>query len=303
MPSMQSYILRAFVKLLSMRMNSMTSVPRLRAFTEKVSRSRRLPKGTHIERPTLNGINVEWIAPNGPVPKSVILYLHGGAWVLGWYHNHRVLAAYIGQASRSRVIAVDYRLAPEHPFPASLDDCLTIYRRLINDGIKPGHIVIAGDSAGANLTLAVLFTLRDAGEPLPAAAVCISPMTDLAFTGRSYHTQKDVLLTEEFARSMSRHYLGNQDVCNPLISPHYGDLTGLPPLLIHAGKDEILLNDAERLTDNARHAGVDVTLTVWPKMWHVWHILAPYLPEATQAINEIGSFVLRHIASKTVVAK
>ena len=146
-------------------------------------------------------------------------------------------------------------------------------------------------------------TLRNAGEPLPAAAVCISPMTDLAFTGKGYYTQKDVLLTVEFARSMSNHYVGNQDATNPLISPHYGDLTGLPPLLIHAGKDEILLNDAERLADKARRAGVEVTLTVWPKMWHVWHILTPYLPEARQAINEIGSFVRRHIISKTVMAK
>jgi acetyl esterase/lipase len=198
---------------------------------------------------------------------------------------------------------VDYRLAPEHPFPAPLDDCLTVYRRLINDGIKPKHIVIAGDSVGANLTLAVLLTLRDTDEPLPAAAVCISPMTDLAFTGKSYDTQKDALLTAEIARSMSSHYVGNQDVYNPLISPHYGDLKGLPPLLIHAGKDEILLNDAERLANNARHAGVNVTLTIWPKMWHVWHILVPYLPEAIQATNEIGSFVHRHIVSKTVLAK
>ena len=303
MPSMRSYIFRALIKVLSMRMNSIATIPRLRAFTEKISRLQQLPEGSITERDTPDGIHVEWITPPGPVLKSIILYIHGGAWVLGWYHTHRVLAACIGRASRSRVVAVDYRLAPEHPFPASLDDCLTVYRRLIKDGIRPEHIVIAGDSAGANLTLAVLLTLRDAGEPLPAAAVCISPMTDLTFTGKTYHTQKDSLLTGEFARSMSRHYVGNQDVCNPLISPHYGDLTGLPPLLIHAGKDEILLNDAERLAHDARHAGVDVTLTVWPKMWHVWHILVPYLPEATQATNEIGRFVHRHIASKTVVAK
>jgi acetyl esterase/lipase len=286
-----------------MRIHSIASIPRLRAFTEKISRLQQLPKGSILERDTLDGIHVEWITPPGPVLKSVILYLHGGAWVLGWYQNHRVLAAYIGRASRSRVVAVDYRLAPEHPFPASLDDCLTVYRRLINDGIKPNHIVIAGDSVGANLALAVLLTLRDADEPLPAAAVCISPMTDLAFTGKSYYTQKDALLTAEFARSMSGHYVGKQDVYNPLISPHYGDLIGLPSLLIHAGKDEILLSDAKRLADNARRAGVDVTLTVWPKMWHVWHILGPYLPEAIQATNEIGNFVQRHIVSKTVVAK
>jgi monoterpene epsilon-lactone hydrolase len=283
-------------------MNAMASIPRLRAFSEKISRLQRLPKGSITERHILDAIAVEWIKPPGPANKSVVLYLHGGAWVLGWYHNHRVLAAYIGRASRSHVVAVDYRLAPEHPFPASLNDCLTVYRRLINDGIDPGQIVIAGDSAGANLTLAVLFTLRDAGEPLPAAAVYISPMTDLAFSSKSYHNQKDALLTAEFVRSMSSYYVRNQDVYNPLISPYYGDFTGLPPLLIHAGKNEILLNDAEQLACKARHAGVDVTLTIWPKMWHVWHLLVPYLPEALQATNEIGSFIQSQIASKTVLA-
>ena len=244
MPSLRSFIFRAFIKVLSLRINSMASVSGLRTFSEKISRWQRLPAGSITERQTLDGVQVEWIRPPGPVPKTVILYLHGGAWVLGWYHTHRVLAAYIGRASRSRVAAVDYRLAPEHPFPAALDDCLAVYRCLINDGINPERIVIAGDSVGANLTLAVMLTLRAADEPLPAAAVCISPMTDLAFTGEHFYTRKDALLTAEFVRSMAIHYVGGQDVYNPLISPLYGDLKGLPPLLVHAGKDEILLGDA-----------------------------------------------------------
>lgn len=303
MPSVQSTIFRAFTKVLSLCISSITSIPRLRALSEKMCRSLRLPDGVALHRQTLDGIPIEWVSPLNPVSNSVILYLHGGAWVLGWYQNHRVLAAHIALASQSRVVAVDYRLAPEHPFPASLDDCLAVHRRLINDGIEPNQMIIAGDSAGANLVLAVLFTLRDADETLPAAAVCISPMTDLAFTGRSFHTPKDALLSAEFARSMSRLYVGNHDARSPLISPHYGDMTGLPPLLIHAGENEILLSDAERLADNARHAGVDATLTVWPKMWHVWHILAPYLPEAKQAVDEIGRFVQRQIVDKRVAAE
>ena len=175
MPSLRSYIIRPLVKALSMRMNSIASIPSLRTFSDKISKSQQLPKGTIIERQTLDSIPVEWITQPGPVLRSVILYLHGGAWVLGWYQNHRVLAAYIGRMSRSRVVAVDYRLAPEHPFPESLDDCLSVYRQLIKDGIDPGQIVLAGDSAGANLSLALLFTLRDAEEALPAAVVCISP--------------------------------------------------------------------------------------------------------------------------------
>ncbi len=299
---MQSYIFRAFTKVLSGRMNSISTIPGLRAFSEKSSRSLRLPKGVTLQRGTLNGVPVEWITP-ADAATTVILYLHGGAWVLGWYHNHRVLAAHIAQASRSRVVAVDYSLAPEFPFPAALEDCLTVYNQLLDDGIEANQIVIAGDSAGANLALAILLTRRDANKTLPAAAVCISPITDLAFTGKSYHTHKDALLSAEFIRSMSRHYSGSQDVHFPLISPHYGDLAGFPPLLIHVGQDEILLSDAERLADKARHAGVDVTLTVWPKMWHVWHIMAPYLPEAKQAVNDIGSFVRKHSRCETARSK
>jgi epsilon-lactone hydrolase len=303
MPSLQGYVFRNLTQVLSIWMNSITSIPKLRARSEKISRSLRLPDGAAWHRQTLAGIAVEWLSPLNPVPNSVILYLHGGAWVLGWYNNHRVLAAHIGLASRSRLVAVDYRLAPEHPFPASLDDCLAVYRRLVSDGIEANQIILAGDSAGANLVLALLLTLRDANEALPAAAVCISPMTDLAFTGRSFYTNKDALLNAEFASSMSHLYVGSHDPRSPLISPHYGDMTGLPPLLIHTGENEILLSDAQRLADNARHAGVDATLTVWPKMWHVWHIFAPYLPEAMQAIDEIGSFIQRHILSEKAAAE
>lgn len=188
-------------------------------------------------------------------------------------------------------MAVDYRLAPEYPFPAALEDCLTAYRWLLKSGISSQQIVIGGDSAGGNLALTTLMALRDAGDLLPAAAVCISPMTDLAGTGESFSTNQDPLLTSQFALSMAQYYAGNQDPRLPLISPHYGSLSGLPPLLIHIGEDEILLSDATRLADNARAAGVDVSLVIWPKMWHVWHVYAPYLPEAQQAVNAIGVFV------------
>ena len=297
MPSLQSYFFRVMTKVLSLRMNAITSIPKLRDFSNKIYRSLLLPDGVTSQRLIVNGVSVEWIVPPSISLKSVILYLHGGAWVLGWYKNHRSLVAYIGQASQSRVLSVDYRLAPENPFPAALEDSLTAYRWLLKDGIEPNQIVIAGDSAGGNLALAMLMALRDAGDPLPAAAVCISPMTDLAGTGETLHRNKDVLLTAEFALSMARHYIGTQDACLPLISPHYGDMTGLPPLLIHAGEDEILLSDAKRLADNARNAGVDVTLVVWPRMWHVWHIYVPYLPEAKRAVHAISRFVRQHVVS------
>ena len=191
----------------------------------------------------------------------------------------------------------DYRLAPEHPFPAALEDCLGAYRWLLKGGSLPGDMVIVGDSAGGNLTLATLMSLRDAGDPLPDAAVCISPATDLEGTGESFWTKKDPLQTPEFVLAMVRHYASGQDLRSPLLSPHYGDLRGLPPLLIHAGGDEMFLSDATRLADKARAAGVDVSLVVWPRMWHVWHLLAPSLPEARQAIDAIGAFVRERLTT------
>ncbi len=214
-----------------------------------------------------------------------------------WNNIERRMAAHICQAAASRALAVDYRLAPEHPFPAALEDCLTVYHWLLKNGTSPENIVIAGASAGGNLTLAMLLSLRDAGDPLPAAAVCISPVTDLAGTGESFLAKQDPALTAEFVLTMNRHYAGNQDLRSPLLSPHYGNLRGLPPLLIQVGEDEILLSDATRLADNARAAGVDVSLVIWPKMWHVWHLFAPSLPEAQLAINAIGTFIRERIVS------
>src|SRR5574341_2130342 len=219
----------------------------------------RLPRGIEVKPGTADDVPIEWLIPLNPSSQSVILYLHGGGWTMGWSNLHRRMVAHICQAAASRALAVDYRLAPEHPFPAALEDCLTVYHWLLKNGTSPQNIVIAGDSAGGNLTLAALMSLCDAGDPLPAAAVCISPMTDLAGTGESFNTNKDPLLTARFALSMARHYAGNQDPRLPLISPHYGNLTGLPPLLIQVGEDEILLSDAVRLADNARTVGVEVS--------------------------------------------
>lgn len=301
MPSLQSYLFRVITKMFSLRMDSISSVPELRTYSEKLAREglrkQLLPYGATINRFRADSVPVEWIVPSQVSSQSLILYLHGGGWILGWYNNHRSLVAHIGQAAKSRVLAVDYRLAPENPFPAALEDSLEAYHWLLRDGIKPSQIVIAGDSAGGNLTLTTLMALRDAGDPLPAAAVCISPMTDLAATGESFRKNKDALLTAKLALLMAKHYIGDQDPQLPLISPHYGSLEGLPPMLIHVGGDEILLSDAERLAMNARRDGIEVELVVWPKMWHVWHTYVPYLPEAQQAVNEIGNFVRKHIVS------
>jgi len=209
------------------------------------------------------------------------------------------MLGHLCQAAACRALAVDYRLAPEAPFPAALEDCLTAYRWLLKTGTPADQIVIAGDSAGGNLTLTTMMALRDAGDPMPAGSVCISPMTDLACTGESFNTRKDALLTPKQARDFARYYAGEQDPRLPLISPCYGDLSGLPPLLIHAGGDETLLSDAQRLADRARAAGVDVRLDIWPHLWHVWHVYTPFMPEARQAVEAIGAFVRTRVKSAT----
>lgn len=297
MPSLRSHLFRALIKATAPRTLSLTSLPELRARMAALSSKQPLPKGVDISPAKADGVPVEWFTPTAGHSQSVILYLHGGAWTLGWTNTGRSMLAHLCLASQCRALAVDYRLAPEHPFPDALEDCLTVYRWLLNNGTARQQIVIAGDSAGGNLALATLLGLRDSAEPLPAAAVCISAVTDLAFTGESLISARDPSITVEFAQAMARHYIGGRDPHQPLISPLYGRMDGLPPLLIHAGEDEIFLSDAVRLAEHARSAAVDVRLVIGSKMWHVWHAFAPYLPEAQQAIKEIGAFIREHAAA------
>jgi monoterpene epsilon-lactone hydrolase len=289
-------VFRLLTRMLSARMDRASSLAESRAMMAGGPKQP-LPRGVTTRAATADGVPVEWIEPAEPASDAVVLYLHGGGWIFGWYPSHRSLVARICEAASCRALAVDYRLAPEHPFPAALEDCVTAYRWLAGSGVSPRRIVIAGDSAGGNLVLTTLMTLRDAGEAMPAAGVCLSPMTDLAGTGDTFRRGRDALLTVESAMSMARAYVGDQDPRAPLISPNYGDFTGLPRLLVQVGADEILLSDSLRLVENAEAAGVDVDLAVWPGMWHVWHTLAPYLPEARHAVDAIGSFVREACAS------
>jgi acetyl esterase/lipase len=225
-----------------------------------------------------------------------ILYFHGGGYVLGSSRAHAEMASWIARAAQARVFVLDYRRAPEYRFPAALEDALLAYHEILNSGIDPRAITVAGDSAGGGLTLALLTSLRDRGEPLPSSAVCISPWVDLEMTGASIVSKAsaDPLLTREGLQQFADWYLGGQDARNPLVSPLHADLRGLPPLLIQVGSSEILLDDALRLAESARAAGVKVTLSQYEDMPHVWHVFASFLPEAREADNEIGEFVMQH---------
>jgi len=239
------------------------------------------------------GVPAEWIAASGAVDDRVILYLHGGGYVMGSIATHREMAARLSKAARARALVIDYRLAPEHPFPAAVDDAVAAYRWLLSQNMKPFRIVVAGDSAGGGLTLATLVALRDAKAPLPAAGVCISPWTDMEGTGDSMVTRAkaDPVVQKQGLLGMAQLYLGGKDPKSPLAAPLYANLEGLPPLLIQVGDAETLLDDATRVAEKAKRAGVTVDLEVWPEMPHVWHLFAPFLPEGQQAIDKIGQYV------------
>ncbi|NOT56208.1 MAG: alpha/beta hydrolase [Deltaproteobacteria bacterium] len=242
---------------------------------------------------TAGGVPAEWIAATGAADDRVILYVHGGGYVMGSIATHRELVARLSKASGARGLALDYRLAPEHPFPAAVDDALAAYRWLLSQNIKPSNIVVAGDSAGGGLAVATLLAIRDAKLPLPAAGVGISPWVDMEGLGESMTTRAkvDPVVQKQGLLGMAQLYLGGKDAKSPLAAPLHADLAGLPPLLIQVGDAETLLSDSTRLAEKAKKAGVKVELEVWPEMPHVWHLFAPFLPEGQQAIEKIGKYV------------
>ena len=250
------------------------------------------PAGVTCTPVEAGGVSAEWSVADGAAEDKVILYVHGGGYVMGSAGSHRDVTGRLSKASGARVLSLNYRLAPEHPFPAPVDDAVAAYRWLLAQGISSSNVAIAGDSAGGGLAFATLLALRDAGDPVPAAGVGISPWVDMEGTGESMTTRAavDPVVQKEGLLEMAKLYLGDADPKNPLAAPLHANLAGLPPLLIHVGDAETLLNDATRITERARKAGVDVTLKIWDEMPHVWHMFAPILPEGQQAIEEIGAF-------------
>lgn len=248
---------------------------------------------TPFETSTLSG---EWVSSANITSPAVLLYLHGGGYSAGSPLTHRELAARLSLASGVRLLVIDYRLAPEHPFPAAIEDAVAAYQWLLHQGIAPEQIMIGGDSAGGGLAMATLLCLRDQLLPLPAAAVLLSPWLDLALRGDSLQSRADLdpLCSYEGLRFAAKLYLGEADAQTALASPVYADLQGLPPLLIQVGDHEVLLSDSTRLAERARAAGVAVTLEVWAEVWHVWHFWAGAMPESQRAIARVGEFVRQY---------
>ncbi len=237
----------------------------------------------------------DWV--EGPVTERTLLYLHGGGYFFGSPETHRQICARLGLLTRSRVLVPDYRLAPEHPFPAAVDDALSWYRTLLEQGVKPGRLLVAGDSAGGGLALSLLVAARAAGLPMPACAVAFSPWTDLSMSGKSVRVcaESDVMFHAHWLEQAAAWYLAGHDArATPLASPLFADLQGLPPLLVFASAHEMLRDDATRLVTRALEAGVEATLHLEPHMVHAWPALFAKLPESKRTLRQAADFMMRH---------
>jgi monoterpene epsilon-lactone hydrolase len=272
------------------------SVEEKRAAMEALTSQFQLAEDVRCRPVSAGGVPAEWITTPEAVNERVIYYLHGGGYMMGSVNTHREMISRLSRAAGARALAIDYRLAPEHPFPGAVEDSTAAYRWLLSTGVDPARLVMAGESAGGGLTVASLVGLRDGGDPLPAAAVCLSPWVDLECLGESMTTKAEVdpMTQREDILELAKAYLGDTHPRTPLAAPLYADLRGLPPLLIQVGTAEVLLDDSTRLAERARAAGVDVILEPWDDMFHMWHFFAAMLPEGQQAIDRIGAFIRKH---------
>lgn len=263
-----------------------------RAWASIAARSTRAPRRVAREPVSMGDVAGLRLTPSGARPDQAVLFLHGGAYVLGGPGSHAKLAAHIAHASRSTTYLVDYRLAPEHRYPAALDDALAAYRWLLAQTPAPRRIVLAGDSAGGGLALATAMALRDRQLPAPAALVLISPWTDLTLGGPSHASKAavDPILRAAWLRAAATHYAGARALDDPLLSPAFGQLAGLPPMLIQVGSEEILLSDAERLAEGVTRSGGHAQLQRYDGLWHDFQVHAGMLPESDRALAEIGAF-------------
>jgi epsilon-lactone hydrolase len=270
-----------------------TEIAQMRLDADARAKAFPLPSDVSVQPVTANGVRAEWTSTRDADPSNAILYLHGGGYVICSLDSHRHLVAEVGRASGSRTLAIDYRLAPEHPFPAPVEDTVAAYRYLLDSGLKPSRVALAGDSAGGGLVVGALLAIREAGLPLPACGWCISPWVDMEALGESFtdRAAADPTVQKETIQMMAQWYLGGANPRHPHAAPIYGDLRGLPPLLIQVGAAETLLDDSIVLARKAGAADVLVDLQIWPEMIHIWHIFFPMLSAGGRAIASGGTFV------------
>ena len=275
-----------------------------RRLLRELTSAQPLPADVTVTAAALGGVPTAEITIDGIEPRHVVLYFHGGVYVLGDAFQAADLASQVGRRTRAKVISVDYRLAPEHPYPAAVDDARAAYEALLHNGTAPSGIAFAGESAGGGLAVATLVNARDHGLPLPAAAFVMSPYADLTLAGTTMETKRaaDPLLSRENLQARVPDYTAGHDPADGLISPVFADLSGLPPLIIQAGTHEVLLDDAVRLARQAAIADVEVTLDITPQVPHVFQAYYPILDEAAAALDRAGQLLSAHLVSAERVA-
>jgi len=260
---------------------------------DRLGRLLRPAFGVKVEQSEVHGLYAEWLIPKDAMDGKVLLYLHGGGYMIGGCDMHRKMVSHIAKAGRIKALLPEYRLAPEHKYPNAIEDAVGCYKALLADGIGAEDIIIAGDSAGGGLTVGTTLALRDAGEPLPAALLLLSPFLDVTGSGASMQTRRDQdpWFRAEDLPFVADHYCEPHQRRYPEVSPVFANIEGMPRMFIQVGDDEILLSDSERLADECVAAGIDVELQVWPEMWHVFQMFIGKMPESRDAIQQMGQYI------------
>ena len=290
MPSQQFEMLAQAMK--AQRSQDVTPIPELRANFEGIANLAPPVDDIEVTSSMIGSVPIDRVAAPGVDTSRLLLYIHGGGYCIGSRASHRHVVARLAKEAQLPVYVPEYRLAPEHPYPAGLDDVLLVYRRLVANGAQPAGIAVAGESAGGGLTVALQVALRDAGDPLPGASVAISPWADMTGLGPVSDGAMDIdFLRPENIEAFREAYLGKTDPTLHLVSPALADLTGFGPMLIQAGEAEILADTARRLAARAKDCGVDVTLEMEPGLFHAWHLFCGMIPEADEAIARVGNFL------------
>ena len=283
-----------FVKGIDTSIVDQAHVADMRARLDKIARYLKRAFGVAVEATTVNGLYAEWLRPKKSANGKVLLYLHGGAYLVGSCRTHRQMVSHIARAAGINALVPEYRLAPEHPFPAAIEDAVGVYRWLLANGYNSADVFIAGDSAGGGLTVATLLELRHAGIPMPAAVVLLSPFLDVTASGESAKTRADQdpwFDAKDMFVVTDNYCPPGTDPKNPLVSPVFANVAGLPPAYIQVGDDEILLSDSTRFADKMKGEGLDIEIEIWPEMWHVFQLFIGKMPESRRAIKRIGAYI------------